>query len=105
LTLGGRNSEAGNEDEDLLADYDGIYKEIMGLSLEDILKRGQKALFASLVAAVETKRATHQEMAILRNLLRDNGMVMGLPDPNDRAADTPTHQADLPEYEDPVYDR
>lgn len=52
--------------------------DLKNLSLEDVFRVGHAALLRRLVARCSTGTATHQELAILRNLLRDNGMTMGI---------------------------
>lgn len=47
-------------------------------SPEELAHYGHECLLRLLVAKVSSATASHQEMAILRNLLRDNGMVMGM---------------------------
>ncbi len=75
------------------------FDELMGKSVEDILKEGQKALFARLVGRVRSGLANHQEKAILRNILKDNGLTLGIPPETPRAIE----QAPLPDFEDPEY--
>lgn len=87
------NLEAERQEEDFQA--------LMGMSLEDILREGQKALFARLVTACRGGKASHQEMAILRNVLKDNGLTLGIP-PEDTAAATRA-PVDLPEFGQPDY--
>lgn len=48
------------------------------LPAEEIIRRAHFALLRELLAKLEAGQATHQEMAILRNMLRDNGMVLGV---------------------------
>ncbi|MDG4856434.1 hypothetical protein [Mesorhizobium sp. WSM4982] len=55
------------------------YLQLMGMTVEDILREGQKALFARLVSACRSGTASHQELAILRNILKDNGLTLGIP--------------------------
>jgi hypothetical protein len=55
------------------------YLALQDLSVEDILREGQKALFARLVSACRAGTANHQELAILRNILKDNGLTLGIP--------------------------
>ena len=49
---------------------------LKGVSIEGVLQAGWEASLRLLVAKVSTGQATHQELAILRNMLRDNGMVL-----------------------------
>lgn len=55
------------------------YLALMDKSVDDILREGQKALFARLVSACRAGTASHQELAILRNILKDNGLTLGIP--------------------------
>lgn len=55
------------------------YLALMGKTVEEILREGQKALFARLVSACRAGTANHQELAILRNILKDNGLTLGIP--------------------------
>lgn len=52
---------------------------LSGKSLEEVLQEGHEALLRLLVAKVRTGTASHQEQAVLRNILRDNGMVIAVP--------------------------
>lgn len=74
-----------------------IYLELMGKSVDDILRDGQKALFARLVAVCRSGTASHQELAILRNILKDNGLTLGIP-PEAPAVGTPMA---MPDFGDP----
>lgn len=65
--------EAGNEVTN------AEYLQLMDKSIEDILREGQKALFARLVSSCRAGTASHQELAILRNILKDNGLTLGIP--------------------------
>ncbi len=78
---------------------EGIDPEVQGMDLQALLREGQKALLVSLVSKLRKGVATHQEQAILRNMLRDNGMMLP---PTSTAPDTP-EPADLPDFEDPDY--
>lgn len=75
------------------------------MSFEQVIREGHLALLKDLVAAVNAGTATHQEKAILRNFLRDNGMTLGIPPAGTSAADTKAPPpADLPSFGDPDYD-
>lgn len=78
---------------------DSVYQELMGKSVEDILREGQKALFARLVAVCRSGTASHQELAILRNILKDNGLTLGIP-PEAPAPGTITPMP-MPDFGDP----
>ena len=69
------------------------------LSEADILARSRKSLLKRLAAKAELGTLSHQEAAILRNLLRDNGLVMALGDPKATPRPLPVED-DLPEFED-----
>lgn len=76
------------------------FDRLMGMSVEDILREGQKALFASLVSKVRSGRSSHQEAAILRNILKDNGLTLGIPP----EASTEAPPMDLPTFAPPDYE-
>lgn len=76
------------------------FMRLQGMSLEDILREGQKALFARLVGKARSGTASHQELAVLRNILKDNGMTLGIA-PEQPVPEGPP--ADLPEFPDPDY--
>lgn len=78
----------------------GEFDRLMGMSVEDVLREGQKALFANLVGKVRSGKANHQEKAILRNILKDNGLTLGIPPDGPREEAAPL---DLPEYDPPNY--
>lgn len=75
------------------------YDALMGKSVQEILQEGQKALFARLVGRVRLGKASHQEAAILRNLLKDNGLTLGIPP--EKAAPAVREEAPLPDFPDP----
>lgn len=81
------------------------FEELMGMSVKQILEEGQKALFARLVSKVRTGTSSHQEAAILRNILKDNGLTLGIPPegfgvPNETQDVKPL---DIPEFGEPEY--
>lgn len=86
--------------DEVTEDQKADFEELMGHTLEEILREGQKALFARLVSACRSGSASHQEMAILRNILRDNGLTLGLP-PEKPEVERPI--IDLPTFETPEY--
>lgn len=99
LPFKGRSSDEEEAPEVEEPETNPEFLRLMGLSLEDILREGQKALFADLVSKVRSGQASHQEKAILRNLLKDNGLTLGIPP--ETAPEQP--QADLPEFGEPEY--
>lgn len=78
------------------------FSDLEGMSLEDILRAGQKALFVQLVGKARSGTASHQELAILRNALRDNGLVLGIAPEPEAATEAP---ADLPDFDKPEWER
>lgn len=52
-------------------------KELEGKPLLELLKIAQENAILMLTAKVMAGTITHQELATLRNLLRDNGMILG----------------------------
>ena len=84
------------EEEDAFDDMD----------LEDLLKESRTMLLKSLMRAVKGGFATPAQENTLRQLLKDNGMVMGtLSDPNEGGAGASKQKAPLPSFEDPDYSR
>lgn len=74
-----REPDPDGMDEAAQQEANSEYLSLMDKSIEDILREGQKALFARLVSACRAGTATHQELAILRNILKDNGLTLGIP--------------------------
>lgn len=79
--------------------YADALQEIAGFSLHALLAKGHEQLLRTLVAKSMSGTATHQELAILRNVLRDNGLTMA---PGD-GAKTIEHRPlpALPHFDDP----
>lgn len=96
----GHNGGPPLDDTEDLPENDHEFDRLMGLSVEEILREGQKALFANLVGKVRSGRANHQEKSILRNILKDNGLTLGIPPEGPREATPPM---DLPEFGEPDY--
>ncbi len=82
-----------------LEEDNGVDPEVQEMDLQALLREGQKALLVSLVSKLRKGIATHQEQAILRNMLRDNGMML----PPASTAPEAEEPADLPDFEDPDY--
>lgn len=85
------------------------FEELMGKTIPEILEDGQKVLFARLVGKVRAGTASHQQEAILRNILKDNGMIyLGLGGPGKNspagAEEADVEQHPLPEFSEPDYD-
>lgn len=87
-------------EDDNGAAEEALFQELMGKNLEDILREGQKVLFAKLVTSCRSGKASHQEMAILRNILKDNGLTLGIPPESSGATEAPV---DLPSFDKPEY--
>lgn len=92
----GHNSEDVDEE---LPDY----SDLEGMSLADILREGQKAIFVQLVGKCRSGKANHQELAILRNILKDNGLTLGIPpEQSVTEAEAP---AELPDFPHPEWEQ
>lgn len=95
-------------DEDALAARRKRMEEALGQSEMDLLLAARKAMIVDLLIRVEDGIAMPADMANLRALLKDNGVVMGDPlrgpreiDQNPRAVREPIS---LPSFERPEYD-
>ena len=87
-------SNSGMEEDDALD----------GLELDDLMKEARKDLFKDLLKGLRQGILTPSEKNVLRQMLKDNGMVLG--DPNDGAEEGPKRpKADLPTFGDPDYAR
>lgn len=94
MTAGiGHNSEGMPEEN---------FDDLWGMSVEQILMEGKKALFVQLVGRCRSGTASHQEMAILRNVLKDNGLTLGIPP--EQSATATEAPMDLPEFGKPDYE-
>jgi len=71
-----------------------------------MLRRSRELLIKKLYLAVLHGFATPQEMNTLRQLLKDNGMVMGDPFATEGATGNGESRtkAELPQFQDPEYD-
>ena len=81
-----------------------LAQELRGEDREDLLREAHKELLVLLTAKLKAGTATHQELAILRNLLRDNGMVIPPRPPEAERRDAQRPRADLPVLDDPDYE-
>jgi len=96
--------EEGQQDPEAQAKRDALER-LDNMSFQQVIEQGHLALLKDLVASVNAGTASHQEKAILRNFLRDNGMTLGAPPPGTSAQDTqapPT--SSLPTFGEPEYD-
>jgi hypothetical protein len=73
----GRNSPV-EPDADPVADE---MARLAGLGAKEMLEEARLASIRLLLAKVNTGRASAPEIAVLRNLLRDNGMILDMDDP------------------------
>ncbi|GJE18751.1 hypothetical protein [Methylobacterium marchantiae] len=89
-----------NTDKDLLK---AAFEALEGKSLMELLEAGQVALVRNLVAAAQAGTISHQEAGVLRNLLRDNGMTMGLPPGGMKTIEHEPPRA-LPSFSKPDYE-
>lgn len=78
-----------------------LFAELEGKTVQEILREGQKALFVDLVVLVRSGKASHQEKAILKGLLKDNGLVLGIPPEPSQQSTAPV---DLPDFPKPDYE-
>jgi len=73
------------------------------MDLEDIMKEARRDLLKDLLKAVRGGYASPAEKNTLRQMLKDNGMVVG--DPDEGATGGEKRKADLPSFDRPEYDR
>lgn len=105
----GNLGDQGNEEEvGASAEDDAkVAAELGAMALDDLLKEARKSLLVYLLKALKQGMAIPQELAVLRALLKDNGMVMGditegAGEPsNTKAANRPI---DLPVFQQAPYD-
>lgn len=69
---------------------------LSNLSVQEIIRIGHEEALRGLVAKAMAGTITHQELAILRNMLRDNGMTLGVPPVAPDERETPDDLPDLP---------
>lgn len=80
--------------------------QMLELPMEAVIRAGHEALLRLLVAKAKAGTIKHQEMAILRNMLRDNGMMLQI----ESSKPTLEHQSvaishrPLPQLPAPDYD-
>lgn len=92
-----------------MGDNSGLDEEsaLDGLNELDMLREARKALIKRLYGLMMSGQATPADLNNLRQLLKDNGMVMG--DPMEGARDGNTAEArtprELPSFTTPDYDR
>lgn len=100
-----------NDDQDLAAEENDRAAEqealarLQGLDVQAVLQMGHEAMIRLLTARVAAGTASHQELAILRNVLRDNGLTLlgKLIEGNATKPITLPAHDDIPELEPPDY--
>lgn len=95
----------GDEDEEhgSLEQLREAVDRLHNLPPDEVLRRAHEALLKTLLAKVELGTISHQEQAILRNMLRDNNMVLAVAPPGTQLprVEAPT---ELPSFGEPEYD-
>ena len=71
-----QDEESGEDMAAVQARIDALQAELQALSLEKLMVLTRRKLIEQLTIKVELGMASHQEQAILRNLLKDNGMTL-----------------------------
>jgi len=71
-----QDEESGEDMVAVQARIDALQAELQALSLEKLMVLTRRKLIEQLTIKVELGMASHQEQAILRNLLKDNGMTL-----------------------------
>ncbi|MGH7869780.1 MAG: hypothetical protein ACREP9_19650 [Candidatus Dormibacteraceae bacterium] len=66
---------ANGSQEDLAEEQEALAR-MKGMDIQAVLQAGHEATIRLLTARAIAGTASHQELAILRNILRDNGMVL-----------------------------
>jgi hypothetical protein len=75
------------------------------LTIHDLMVRMRRGLVEDLLDRLESKTATHQELAIIQRMLNDAGYVVDRsPTEEAEAQNQPTPKSDLPDFGDQDYD-
>ena len=102
-------SEATDNDFDAEVETNAAEEEVLArlqnMDIERVLQMGHEATIRLLTAKAIAGTASHQELAILRNVLRDNGLTLMGKLVEGSAAHTPLPLPghDIPELEAPDY--
>ncbi|RWI06820.1 MAG: hypothetical protein EOQ89_03565 [Mesorhizobium sp.] len=75
------------------------------LDLDDLMREGRKLLLSDLIKLVKSGQATPAEKNTLRQMLKDNGMVMGDPNEGAQVGGPQKEKAPLPSFGEPDYAR
>lgn len=78
-------------------------KPVDNLTIHDLMVRMRRGLVEDLLERLESKTATHQELAIIQRMLNDAGYVVDH-DPAADSASNPSPKSDLPDFGDQDYD-
>ena len=91
-----------NDPDDQLSEQEAVEK-MEGETTEALLARARLAMVKRLTAKMEAGSASYQDMANLRQLLKDNGMILGLDTKKDpKSSEVP--ELDLPDLDKPDYE-
>jgi len=76
------------------------------LTIHDLMVRMRRGLVEDLLDRLESKTATHQELAIIQRMLNDAGYVVDRDPTNDPAEGVSApRKADLPSFDGQDYDQ
>lgn len=78
--------------------------QVTQLSTKEILQLAHKKLLGTLLLRLEAGTISPPEMATLRNLLRDNGEILGSRPDGGEDRPRPEDRPPLPQYEPPDYE-
>ena len=82
-----------------------VAKRLENMGVEELLQMAHEALIRRLTIKVMADTATKEDIAQLRQMLKDNGMVWpGVTTPNQNAGKAPEAPLDLPELGGPDYE-
>lgn len=91
------NEEVGREDQEV--------SRLANLPVEELLERAHRALIKRLLVRIENGTATKDDIAQLRQLLKDNGMTYPeMSGGGTGVVKDKVEPAELPELEDPDYE-
>lgn len=77
---------------------------VVNLTIHDLMVRMQRGLVEDLLDRLESKTATHQELAIIQRMLNDAGYVVDRDD-DASSSSAPEAKSDLPSFEGEDYDQ
>lgn len=97
------SEEEGHNGGPPLDDLSDRIAELAKLDATDILRLAHKKLLATLLAKLDAGLLTAAEAVTLRNLLKDNGMILGVPPEPAPGAPVP-QPAPIPRYQPPEWE-